>query len=110
MVSYLVALDVTSSSPLLFEHFSVCQLFIERSCLAAEGHCCQDTLEYFLVRPKIVPGCSVPGTNFFFCSVFEACGLFAVFEFCHFFNFFPNQLVYLYCLHGLSRISFHCAF
>ena len=32
MVSYLVALDPTFSSPLLFERFSVCQLFIERPC------------------------------------------------------------------------------
>ena len=37
---HLVALDLTFSSPLLFGQFSiVCQLFIERQCLAAIGHC-----------------------------------------------------------------------
>ena len=40
-----VALYPTFSSPLLFELFSVCQLFIERPCLAAIGHCwCTDVV------------------------------------------------------------------
>ena len=94
IVSYLVALDPTFSSPLLFEQFSVCQLFIERPCLAAIGHCWQDTLahclvfewngelsimEYFLFFfPQTAPHCSDPGIVF--CSVFEVCDLFKIFE------------------------------
>ena len=48
-VSYLVASDPTFFFPLLCERFSVCQLFIERPCLAAIGHCWQDTLVHFFL-------------------------------------------------------------
>ena len=68
-------------------------------------------LEYFLVVvfSKTVPGCSDLGIDFFFCSVFEVCGLSKVFEFCRFVNLFLDQLVYVHGLHGLSRIlSFPC--
>ena len=119
MVSYLVALDLTLSSPLLFELFSVCQLFIESPCLAVIGHCWQDTLVKYLFLSdmgsclswsilfffsKTAPCCSDPGTDFFFCSVFEMCGLPEVLEFffftvctvCRVFYFsleyFPGQI------------------
>ena len=44
-------------------------------------------LQYFLVISKTALGCSDPGIDFFFCSVFEVSGLSEVFEFCHFFKF-----------------------
>ena len=91
------------SPPLLFDQFLVvCQLFIKRPCFAATGHCWEDTLvhylyfgwygdlaflKYFLIFSKTVPSCSGPDIRFFFCSVFEVCGLFKVFKFCHLFNF-----------------------
>ena len=37
---------------------------------------------------KTAPGCSDPGIDFFFSSVFEVCGLSEAFDFCHFSNFF----------------------
>ena len=46
-------------------------------------------MKYFLVVffSKLAPCCSDPVTDFFFvCGVFKMCGLFQVFEFCHFFN------------------------
>ena len=55
IVSYLVALDTIFSSPFfcsLSGFQFVCQLFIERPCLAA----------------KTVPCCSDPGVDFYFCS------------------------------------------
>ena len=45
-------------------------------------------VEVFPFLSKIAPHCSDPGIDFFFCSIFEVCGLSEVFEFCHFFNFF----------------------
>ena len=68
-------------------------------CLGEMGSClsCSISLGFF---PKTAPRCSDPGVDFFFCSVFEVCGLSEVFEFCHFLIFFPDQLVYLHCLHG----------
>ena len=49
IASRLVALDLTFSSPLLFERFSVCfSIVIERPCFAAVGHCWQDTGVHYL--------------------------------------------------------------
>ena len=46
------------------------------------------------VFPCFVPNCcSDPGIYFFCSGVFEVCGLSDVFEFCHFFSFFPDQLI-----------------
>ena len=74
-------------------------------------------LEYFLgfffffFFSKTAPCCSDPGIYFFFWSAIEVYGLSEVFEFCHFFNFVPDQLVYFHCLHGLScTLSFPCVF
>ena len=65
-------------------------------------------LEYFLFF-KAAPRCSDPGIDFFFCSVFAVCGLSEVIM--SLFQFFPDQLVYLHYLHGLSCIlSFPCVF
>ena len=36
---------------------------------------------------KTAPCCSDPGIYFFFCTIFEECGLSRVFEFCNFINF-----------------------
>ena len=64
-----------------------------------------------LLFSKTAPRFSDPGIDFFFCSIFEVCGLSKVFEFCQFFKFLPDQLVYLCCLHSLSCIlSFPCVF
>ena len=55
MVSYLVALDLAFYSPLLFERFSICQVFIERPCLATIVDCWQNTLvQYFVVVVVVV--------------------------------------------------------
>ena len=70
MVSYLVALDSTFSSPLLFERLSVCQLFIERPCLAAIGHCWQDTLVHYLFLSEM-GSCLSWSISVFFCFFFS---------------------------------------
>ena len=107
----------------------VCQLFIERPCLAAIGLCWQETLVHYfffywsemgscpswsiplVFLSKTAPRCSDPGIDFFFCSVFEMCGLAEVFEFFLFFNFVPDHLVHLHCLNGLScTLYFTCVF
>ena len=51
MVSYLVALDLTFSFPLLFGRFSVCLSLVYLETMgffSAIGHCWQDTLVHYL--------------------------------------------------------------
>ena len=91
LLIYLIALNLTFSSPLLFEQFFLCQLFIERPCLSAIGHCWLDTLVHYLffrvilvvLDLEVFPCfffqtalcCSGPCIDFFFCSIFEMCSL-----------------------------------
>ena len=104
MVSYLLALGLTFSFPLLFERFSVCLSFVyletmfgsHRSWLARYigsllvflsemGNCLSWSISLFV--SKTAPRCSDSGIYFFFSGVFMVCGLSEVFEFCHFFKF-----------------------
>ena len=50
------------------------------NCVLSEmGSCLSWSI--FFVFPQTAPGCSDPGTDLFFCSVFDVCGLSEVFEF-----------------------------
>ena len=105
MVSYLLALGLTFSFPLLFERFSVCLSFVlfrdhvwqpwvmvgkiqwNITCFLSEmGSCLSWSISLFF--SKTASRCSDSGIYFFFSGVFKVCGLSEVFEFCHFFFFF----------------------
>ena len=65
-------------------------------------------MEYFLFfSPKIASGCSDPGIHFFFCSVFEVCGLSEVLNSVTF-SIFSNLLVYVLVYDLLLHIKILC--